>query len=394
MNPTKITLFVLLSAAMPSLLGTAAVAPVLDLMKEAFDVPEIIVNLVLTLPPLATAAAGFFIGALSDKIGRVKILAVCLLLFGLAGLSGFFLENIYAIIAFRLILGVSIAGLIPMVSALISEYYDGATRTKYLGYQATSIGIGTLILQTGCGALAAFGWHYSFLIYILGLVILPFVLIFLREPEHKTECAETSSVKSKAPLHTYLLIYLSMFILAVLMYVPAVNLSYYLGTFSQNVSPFWTGLLLGLFGLMSAVSGFIFWGFSKRFNPMEMFGIIFAMESIGILLISLTQNLFLIAIGFSFVGFGVGFGTPNGSLWVSKITQSEVLGKYMGGVTVSIFVGLFSTTFIAPLILLVVGAGNYSEMLMLTAIIGCIFAVLWLLFGRFYTPFRLLKSSN
>ena len=49
---------------MPSLLGTAAVSPVLDLMKEAGLGPEYVVSLVLTLPPLATALSGFFIGAL------------------------------------------------------------------------------------------------------------------------------------------------------------------------------------------------------------------------------------------------------------------------------------------------------------------------------------------
>ena len=94
---------------MPSLLGTAAVSPVLDLMKEAGLGSEYVVNLVLTLPPLATAAAGFFIGALSDKIGRVKILALSLLVFALSGVSGFFLDNIYAIIGMRLLLGVSIS---------------------------------------------------------------------------------------------------------------------------------------------------------------------------------------------------------------------------------------------------------------------------------------------
>lgn len=60
-TPNRFTLLVLLAAAMPSLLGTAAVSPVLDLMKEAGLGPEYIVSLVLTLPPLATALSGFFI---------------------------------------------------------------------------------------------------------------------------------------------------------------------------------------------------------------------------------------------------------------------------------------------------------------------------------------------
>lgn len=382
-RPTKFTLVILLCAAMPSLLGTAAVAPVLDLMKTAFDAPEFIINLVLTLPPIATALAGFFIGALSDKIGRVKILSFALLLFGLSGVTGFFFENVYAIIAFRLILGVSIAGLIPMVSALITEYYDGAQRTKYLGYQAVSIGFGTLILQTCCGALAGLGWHYSFLIYILGLLILPFVLVFVKEPNRSNNKNEThDEVISKAPLKTYLLIYLAMFFMALMMYIPAVNLSYYLGTFSYEVSPFWTGAVLGIFGLFSALSGILFWRFAKIFSYAELFGVIFAVTASGILLVSLTQNLILIALGFALIGFGIGFGIPNASSCISKITPSRVLGKYMSGVTVSMFVGLFATTFAAPIILFFAGDGNYSAMLMITSVIGFALAVICFAAGK------------
>lgn len=236
-TPNRFTLLVLLAAAMPSLLGTAAVSPVLDLMKEAGLGPEYVVSLVLTLPPLATALSGFFIGALSDKIGRVKILAASLFLFAMAGVSGFFLDNIYAIIALRLLLGVSIAGLLPMASALITEYYEGETRTRYLGYIGVANGIGVLVLQTLCGTLAAFGWRYAFLVYLLGLCALPFVLICLREPPRSCREKAECPVSVPSPLK-YLGIYSLVFFPALFMYLVAVNLSYYTGTFEASVSPF------------------------------------------------------------------------------------------------------------------------------------------------------------
>lgn len=381
-KPTKWTLVVVLCAAMPSLLGTAAVAPVLDLMKDAFDAPEFVINLVLTLPPVATAAAGFVIGSLSDKIGRVRILSLSLLLFGLAGVSGFFLENVYAIIGFRLLLGVSIAGLIPMVSALISEYYEGAERTRYLGYQAVSIGFGTLILQTCCGALAGLGWHYSFLIYLLGLAVLPFVLIFVKEPDRTHRNSDAASGPAKrAPLLSYVFIYFAMFCMALLMYIPAVNLSYYLGGFAEPVPPFQTGLILGLFGLFSAVSGLVFRRAAKLFSYRHMFAVIFGIEALGIFLAAATQNIVLVTAGFALLGFGIGFGIPNASLRVSRITPPAVLGKYMSGVTVSLFAGLFATTFAGPIILLAVGDGNYAGLLMLTAAFGVVLSVIFFAVG-------------
>ena len=380
-TPTRFTLLVLLAAAMPSLLGTAAVSPVLDLMKDAGLGPEYVVSLVLTLPPLATAAAGFFIGALSDRIGRVRIFALSLFLFAVSGVSGFFLDNIYAIIAMRLLLGVSIAGLLPMASALISEYYEGEQRTRYLGYLGVSNGIGVLVLQTLCGALAAFGWKYAFLVYLLGLVALPFVLIFLREPPRscsgKTECP----VSVPSPVR-YAGIYALVFLPALLMYLVAVNLSYYAGSFAVPVSPFWIGLLLGIFGLSSAVSGFLFWRFSRRFTPLSIAGLIFLMEAGGLFLIGISENLVLLTAGLILLGFGMGLGMPNGTAWVSRITPPAVLGRYMGGVTVSLFLALFANSFVSPLVLSVLGEGEYAMMFLLFAGFSLVLGLVLFFCGR------------
>ena len=374
-TPNRFTLLVLLAAAMPSLLGTAAVSPVLDLMKEAGLGPEYVVSLVLTLPPLATALSGFFIGALSDKIGRVKILAASLFLFAMAGVSGFFLDNIYAIIALRLLLGVSIAGLLPMASALITEYYEGETRTRYLG------GIGVLVLQTLCGTLAAFGWRYAFLVYLLGLCALPFVLICLREPPRSCREKAECSVSVPSPLK-YLGIYSLVFFPALFMYLVAVNLSYYTGTFEASVSPFWIGLLLGIFGLSSAVSGFLFWKFDRRFSSITIGALIFLFEAVGLLLIGISENLVLLTAGLILLGFGMGLAMQNGTAWVSKITPPAVLGRYMGGVTVSTLLALFSNSFVSPLVLSVLGAGEYALMFLVFAGISALFGAALLAAGK------------
>ncbi len=381
-TPTRFTLLVLLVAAMPALLGTAAVSPVLDLMKEAGLGPEYVVNLVLTLPPLATAAAGFFIGALSDRIGRVKIFALSLLIFALSGVSGFFLDNIYAIICMRLFLGIGIAGLLPTASALISEYYEGEQRTRYLGYLGVSNGIGVLILQTLCGTLANFGWRYAFLVYLLGLIALPFVILFLKEPPRSCAGKAECPVSVPSPLR-YLGIYVLVFFPALFMYLVAVNLSYYMGSFSFSVSPFWIGLLLGIFGLSSAVSGYLFWRFSRRFSPLALGGLIFLIEAAGLLLIGASENFVLLTAGLILLGFGMGLAIPNGSAWVSKITPPAVLGRYMGGVTVSTFLALFSNSFVSPAVLSLLGEGEYAAMFLLFAVLsGSIGVVLFCLGKR------------
>jgi len=66
--------------------------------------------------------------------------------------------------------------------ALVISYYDGYARTKVLGYQAASMGLGVLILETSGGFLACISWRAAFLIYLIGVVIFLGILFTMREP--------------------------------------------------------------------------------------------------------------------------------------------------------------------------------------------------------------------
>lgn len=78
-KPTKLSMIAILLASMLMLMGGAAVAPALPAISLAFpDASESLINLIITLPSLAIAITGLLIGALSDKIGKVKVLLASL----------------------------------------------------------------------------------------------------------------------------------------------------------------------------------------------------------------------------------------------------------------------------------------------------------------------------
>ena len=80
-----------------------------------------------------------------------------------------------------------LAGLLPTVTTLLTEYYEGPTRARYMGYMSAAMGVGGLVLQTGCGVLAEISWREPFLIYLFGVLVIPLVLLYVKEPKWTEE---------------------------------------------------------------------------------------------------------------------------------------------------------------------------------------------------------------
>ncbi len=374
--PGKGTLIVLLLAAMPALLGTAAVAPALPLISAAFpDVSETLISFIITLPPLATALSGFLIGAISDRYGRKKVLLVSLALFGFSGVSGFFLDSVTAIIFWRMWLGVGLAGLMPTVTTLLTEYYDGPTRARYMGYMSAAMGVGGLVMQTGSGVLAEISWREPFLIYLFGVLVIPLVFFFIREPKREEEVTvhEDLHIKSSRPttldVKPVLLIYVTLFVSLIMMYLISSKIAYLL-TQVADVSTTICGLILGMCALFSAVSSYSFWRFAKRFTPLQMFSLMFLMEGLGLFIIGTAISVPVIALGAAIVGFGLGLGTPTGAMWLSSITPQKYLGKIMGGQIVAVYFGVFASSFVGAELLAL--TGTYSGLFLAIGVVGVV----------------------
>lgn len=121
-KPNRLTLITLLCSSMIVLMGAAAVAPALKPMSEAFpDASMVTISLLVTLPALAVAITGMGIGYLADRFGKMKVFVASLVVFTVAGLSGFFLNTLETILAGRFILGIGIAGISTATTALTPE---------------------------------------------------------------------------------------------------------------------------------------------------------------------------------------------------------------------------------------------------------------------------------
>jgi predicted MFS family arabinose efflux permease len=173
-----------------TVLASGVLSPVLPQVAHRFaDLPhvELLVGLVATMPALMVSLSAIPVGWLADRYGHRNVLFGALLLYGIAGIVPFWLQDIWAIIATRGFVGLGEAGAMITGTALIGLRYRGARRGRWLAAQiATSNILGIFALQLG-GLLGLLDWHTPFLAYTFALLLLAPSLYFVKAPDQIPE---------------------------------------------------------------------------------------------------------------------------------------------------------------------------------------------------------------
>jgi predicted MFS family arabinose efflux permease len=134
---------------------------------------------------LATASSGVGaiaaipMGALADRVTRVRLLAATVTLWAAAMIAGGVAANYWWLLLSRLLLGVAVAAAGPVVVSLTGDFIPPADRAGVLGWILSGeiIGAGAGLLAGGVLA-ATLSWRYAF--FLLAAVSLVLVLALLR----------------------------------------------------------------------------------------------------------------------------------------------------------------------------------------------------------------------
>lgn len=395
-QPTKWTLLFLLLSAMMILMGGAAVAPALPFISEAFpDASDSVISLIITLPALAIALTGIFLGALSDKIGKIKVLIVSIAIFTIAGSSGYYLDNIYALLAGRFFLGIGIAGITCTTSSLIPCYYEGITRARVLGYQAAAMGFGVLVLEMSGGWLAGISWHAAFLIYLVGIVILAGVLLTMREPVLPKIMRDKDETPEQFPTAPLFMAYITLFLGNMLFFLMPVKFPYLIATMDaarilgENTA-LTSGLFLGIMGCASSLMGLAYGRIVWRFHRNTILTATFVFFGLGYCLLGLASSLVVVGIAVVCVGIAEGILMPTILTWIATITPKQFLGRASGGFSVFLNLGQFASTLaIVPVIAI---ASTYGIMFVTFGCAGFLLAVPFV-FGTLKQKYALLEIN-
>lgn len=333
----------LLSSSLTVMAG-ATIAPSLPAMRDHFAATpnaDYWVRLVLTAPALFIALGAPLVGTLIDRFGRKPLLAFAVLLYGLAGTSGAVLNNLGLILVGRVLLGLSVAGIMTTATALIADYYSGAVRAQFLGFQAAFMGLGGVLFLSLGGFLADVNWRMPFLIYLLALLILPLVVFVLPEP-HQAADTPNSGIDTTDvfPWQIVTLTYGAAFLSQIVFYLIPVQLPFYLKQL-VNANASQSGLAIALATLFSAGSAIAYKQIKTRLSFMGIYAIAFLSMAVGYLVISVSPTYAMVLVGLAIAGTGLGLLMPNMNVCLTSVTPGNLRGRVLGGLTTAFFLGQF-----------------------------------------------------
>lgn len=359
-KPGRVSLAAILLASMVILMGAAAIAPALEPISRAFpDQSAFMISLVITLPALASALTGFGMGVLADRWGRAKTFVLSLFIFTVAGVFGYFTDSFWLMLGGRFVLGIGIAGISLTASALIGAYYFGQDRAKVVGYQSAAIGIGTLFLESLGGSLADIGWHFPFLVYLIGVPIILLALIGIREPTPVARAAGAAAEPAVPDRqHRIRLCYLMVALEMFMMFAVPVNFSYYISEIGESYLV--CGILLGVMGVCQAITSMLYAKTANKLSEMDAYAYAFLVMGAGMLCLGL-GNLAAVAVSMVLIGVSLGLLMPTVIGSLARLSGPHDAGKVMGGYSVALNLATFlSATVFTAFIIPAVGSYQWT----------------------------------
>ena len=362
-----------------TVMSGAIIAPALPGISRHFsDHPQVLIQLILTLPALMITLFSPLMGYLADRFGRKPLLLLMLSIYGLAGGAGFLIDSVALLLASRALMGVAVAGILSISTTLVGDYLEGSERVRFLGLQSSCMALGGVVFINLGGVLSDWSWRGPFLLYLTGVFLLPYAWAMLREPpaqssEHAGDIKAPVNVDYMRTGIAYFAGMLSM----MMFYMFPAQLPFLLSE-QGEISGLAIGIALSTAALTASVVSFGYGYYKPFLSVITIYVVGFVLAAAGFLVVGFTHSYAMAILGAAISGFGLGAFMPNTTAWLMRITPQRVRGRVFGGFTATFFFGQFiSPIAVAPAVAWLDSLRNvYTGMAVLCCVLAVILAIL------------------
>lgn len=160
------------------------IAVVTEPIRQEWQLDYSRVALLGTAFTLIYAAMGVPLGRLTDKVSRVRILAIGVLVWSILTAASGLAKNYWQLFAYRLGVGIGEASCAPAGNSLIGDLFPAHKRAKALSIFMLGLPIGMALSYAVSGRVAqAWGWRWAFYIAIIPGLICTVWALLIREPQ-------------------------------------------------------------------------------------------------------------------------------------------------------------------------------------------------------------------
>lgn len=155
----------------------AVVGAALPLIMEEMGVTATTAGFMASSALFGMMLGAMFFGALADKLGRPKMLVLCIAMFSVFTAAAGLTHDPVTFSVTRFIAGLGIGGVLPIAAAQMGEFSPAAMRSRLVALVFAGYAVGgVLVAIVGKQLIAGYGWQSVFFVAILPLLLIPFIL--------------------------------------------------------------------------------------------------------------------------------------------------------------------------------------------------------------------------
>lgn len=339
-----VRLTLLITTAM-TMMAFAPLSPALPHIAQAFSSTpnaEYITRIALTIPSLGIILVSPFVGMLVDRIGRKRILLFAITVYGLSGTLVFWVTSIEELLVSRLITGVALAGIMTSATALAGDYFSGVARQRFMSQRGAFVNYAAVILNLAGGLLVAINWRAVFVVFSVGLIMLPIAWRTLARDRtsRSLEAKAKNLEKASIPLLTISTGLLLNLLFNSAFFMVPVQIPFLFREMGEPSSAL-SGVATATSAAGVATASLFYARIRQNRNPASIFVIGLALVFFGFLLVSQVSQVNHIFPSVVISGCGFGLLQANMFTWMLDITPERVRGRVSGAVATTTFGGQF-----------------------------------------------------